>query len=204
MQLRTLKQLTVHTAEEVLHDKVRIVAEASSNDAPLPRVRVTLGPHTFAGIPARIEDRRNEPWLVLVDRDEVAYLPLRAITTVVVQHVESPVAEPPARLVLEGARKEVQALGWGAELVIEWSAQPGEDERRIVEQTLVALRSLLPSIIADAVGRESAATVRHIRLVPAAGRELAVVRNDATLIVTLGMAADVRDATLRPLIEQQL
>ena len=209
MQLRALKQIEVQTAEEICRDKVRVVSQATADDVPLPRIRVTLGAHSFAGIPARIEDRRNEPWLVLVDRDEVAYLPLRSITTVVVQHlpIAAP-AEPPSKFALERTRKELEAVGksagWPAQLVVEWPTDPSEDDRRSIEGALAALRTIVPAITADDLGRKSAQVIKRITLVPGPGRELAVTRHTTSLTIAVGMAADLRDSTLRPLIEQHL
>ena len=209
MQLRAMKQLAVQTAEEVLRAKARVASEATDDNTPLPRVRVTVGSHAFVGVPVRIEDRRNEPWLVLVERDAIAYLPLRSITTVVVDHV--PTAAPPepaSKFALERTRKEIEAIGksagWPASLAIEWPAEPTEADRRSVEDALEALRTIVPAITADALGRDAAKAVKRITLVPSPGRELAVARHDSTLTVTVGMAADLRDATLRPLIEQHL
>lgn len=209
MQLRALKQIEVLTAEEVLRDSVRTTSQTSSDAGPLPHVRVTLGSHVFSGIPVRIEDRRNEPWLVLVERDEIAYLPLRSITTVVVRHVPQPAPpEPPTKFVLERTRNEIQAIaqsaGWVAELVAEWPAAPTEDDRRSIESALGALRTILPALTADALGREAASPIKRICLVPASGRELKVTRAKASLTIVVGMSADLRDATLRPLIEKQL
>src|SRR5262245_45176568 len=124
MQLRAMKQIAVQTAEEVLRAKVGVASQATADDAPLPHVRVTIGAHAFTGIPIRIEDRRNEPWLVLVERDTIAYLPLRSITTVVVDHV--PVAAPPepaTKFALDRTRKEIEAIsktaGWVMQLAVE-------------------------------------------------------------------------------------
>ena len=208
MQLRAMKQLAVQTAEEVLRAKARVASEAT-DDTPLPHVRVTVGSHAFSGIPVRIDDRRNEPWLVLVERDTVAYLPLRSISTVVVDHV--PTAAPPepaSKFALERVRKQVEAIaksaGWTTALAIEWPADPSEDDRRCVEDTLEALRTIVPAVTSDALGRDAAKAVKKITIVPSPGRELAVARTDGALVVTVGMAADLRDATLRPLIEQHL
>ena len=212
MQLRAMKQLTVQTAEEVLRDKVAVASQATADDTPLPHVRVTVGAHAFSGIPVRIEDRRNEPWLVLVERDAVAYLPLRAIATVVVEHV--PTAAPPepaTKLALERTRKEIEAIGksagWTMQLVIEWPgepSEPNEDARRSVEGVLEGLRTTLPAVTADQLGRAAAKEIKRITLVPSGGRELVVARKDTALTITIGMAADLRAATVRTLIEQHL
>jgi len=209
MQLRAMKQLAVQTAEEVLRAQARVASEATADDVRLPHVRVTVGAHTFTGIPVRIEDRRNEPWLVLVERDTIAYLPLRQIATVVVDHI--PTAAPPepaSKFALDRTRKEIEAIaksaGWPAALAIEWPSDPSEDDRRSVEGALEALRTIVPAITADQLGRESAKAIKRITLVPSPGRELAVARTDTALTVTIGMAADLCDATLRPLIEQHL
>jgi hypothetical protein len=209
MQLRAMKQIEVQTAEEVLRDKVRVASQATADNVPLPHVRVTVGSHTFAGIPIHIEDRRNEPWLVLVERDEVAYLPLRSISTVVVQYVPvAAPAEPPSKFALERTRKEIEAIGkiadWPAQLVVEWPADPSEDDRRSVHGALEALRTIVPAITADELGRKSASAIKRITLVPGPGRELAVTRHATSLTIAVGMAADLRDSTLRPLIEQHL
>jgi hypothetical protein len=209
MQLRAMKQIEVQTAEEIVRDKVRVASQATAEDVPLPRVRVTIGSHVFAGIPVRIEDRRNEPWLVLVERDEVAYLPLRSIMTVVVQHVPvAAPAEPPSKFALERTRKEIEAIGktagWPAAFVVEWPADPSEDDRRSVHGALEALRTIVPAITADELGKQSANAVKRITLVPGPGRELAVTRHTTSLTIAIGMAADLRDSTLRPLIEQHL
>jgi len=202
MQLRALKQIEVQTAEEVLREKARAVAQADGG--ALPRVRVTLGSHVFAGVPARIEERRSEPWLVLVDRDEVAYVPLRSITSVVVEHFEAPVAaEPASRLALERTRKELEAnAGWSVALAIEWPAQTSEDDRRSIAALLEALRKILATLTSDELGRQAVAGVKRITLVPRAGRELSVTRHDTSLAITVGMAADLRD--LQTLLEKHL
>lgn len=93
MHLRSMKQLPAQTAEEVLRDKVNEVARAMFDTDPLPRVRVIVGGHSFRGVPAKIEDRRHEAWLLLVDGDTVAYLPLRSITALVVDNVIVPLPE---------------------------------------------------------------------------------------------------------------
>ena len=209
MQLRAMKQIEVQTAEEILRDRVRVASQATADDQPLPRVRVTIGSHAFAGIPIRIEDRRTEPWLVLVERDEVAYLPLRSITTVVVQHVPiAAPAEPPTKFALERTRKEIEAIGktagWPAQLAIEWPSDPSEDDRRSIDGALEALRTIVPAVTADALGRDAAKAIKRITLVPSAGRELAVTRHTTSLTIAVGMAADLRESTLRPLIEQHL
>jgi hypothetical protein len=144
-----------------------------------------------------------------VERDEVAYVPLRSITTVVVTHVPTaPVAEPPTKFALERVRKEIEAVGksagWRAELVTTWPADPSEDDRRTVETTLTALRTIMPAVTADKLGRESASQIKSITLVPGPGRELTVTRSGTSLTIAVGMAADLRDSTLRPLIEQHL
>jgi hypothetical protein len=209
MQLRAMKQIAVQTAEEILRAKASVASQATADDAPLPHVRVTVGAHAFSGIPVRIEDRRAEPWLVLVERDTIAYLPLRSITTVVIDYVPSAApAEPPSKFALERARKEIEAIatsaGWPTALLIEWPSDPDEDDRRSVESTLEALRTIVPAITADALGRESANAIKKITLVPTPGRERAVERTSSSLTITIGMAADLSDPALRPLIEQHL
>jgi hypothetical protein len=209
MQLRAMKQIAVQTAEEILRAKVSVASQATGDDSPLPHVRVTVGAHVFRGIPVRIEERRNEPWIVLVERDEIAYLPLRSITTVVVDYVPPAApAEPPTKFALDRTRKEIEAIaksaGWPATLLIEWPSDPTEDDRRSVEGTLEALRTIVPAVTADALGRESAKAIKKITVVPTPGRDLVVKRSDSSLTLTIGMAADLRDSTLRPLIEQHL
>jgi hypothetical protein len=105
-------------------------------------------------------------------------------------------------------RNEIEAIaktaGWPATLVIEWPTDPTEDDRRSIHGTLEALRTIVPAITADALGKKSAAEIRRMTLVPGPGRELAVTRNTSSLTIAVGMAADLRDSTLRPLIEQHL
>jgi hypothetical protein len=209
MQLRAMKQIPVQTAEEILRAKATVASQATGDDSPLPHVRVTVGSHVFSGIPVRIDDRRNEPWLVLVERDEIAYLPLRSITTVVVDHVPAAApAEPPSKFALDRTRKEIESIaksaGWSTAVLVEWPGDPTEDDRRSVAGTLEALRTIVPAITADALGKESAKAIKKITVVPTPGRELAVARKDSSLTLTIGMAADLRDSTLRPLIEQHL
>jgi hypothetical protein len=209
MQLRAMKQIAVQTAEEVLRDKVSVASQATADDAPLPHVRVTVGAHAFDGIPVRIEDRRNEPWLVLVERDTVAYLPLRSITTVIVDHVSTTApAEPATKFALERTRKEIEAIGktagWAMQLAIAWPADPTEDDRRSVAGVLEGMRTALPAITADQLGRSAAKEIKRITLVPTAGRDLVVARKDTALTITIGMAADLREATVRSMIEKHL
>lgn len=99
-----MKLLPVQSPEEVLRAKVEIVSRAMLESDPLPRVRVFIGAHVFRGIPARIDDRRQESWLALVDGEAVAYLPIRSVTAVVVEHVTIP--EPH-----HTASKEKQPMG---------------------------------------------------------------------------------------------
>jgi len=202
-----MKQLPVQTAEEALRAQVTVVSQATGDGVPLPWVRVICGPHVFRGVPVRIEEKRAEPWLVLVDRDSVAYVPLRQVMAVVVENVQSaPVAEPPSRLALERTRKEIESAAQKAwpkgSIAVEWPAEPSEDDRRSIEAALTELQKILTAITADKLGRESLADIHRIFLVPAPSRELRVNRQDSTLTITVGMAADV--GSLRQLVEQQL
>lgn len=204
-----MKQLIALTAEEVLRAQVATVAQATSDTERLPRVRVTVGSHEFVGVPVRIDDRRGVPWIVMVDRDSVMYLPLRSVVTVVVEHVEVvPLPDPPSRLQIERALAAVQMTargsGWHGTLAIGWPDPITEEHRRALDAAVSHLGTVLAAVNTDELGKQSLATVTRIVLVSSAGTELAVTRKDTTMEITIGLAATVDESTLRQLVEQQL
>jgi hypothetical protein len=190
MQLRTMKLLAAQSPEEVLRAKVDVVSRAMLETDPLPRVRVFAGGHVFRGIPARIDDRRQESWLTLVDGEAVAYLSLRSVTALVVEHVTIPEPvhttskEKPMGLVekrIANALQKDSFVGWqkmitdacpGTPIAIEvaWDELVKEGfaeyyPKNVEHNFFGPLAAALRSICSDDIGKQAfAAKIKKINI----------------------------------------
>jgi hypothetical protein len=232
MNRETLKSLKVQSSEEILRALVRNVERDLLSERTLPLVRITMGTHVFSGTPIKIEERHTESWLALYQyegglrrTDSVAYLPLKLISTIVIDDADSqlslilesgkiPIPEDqiPSRLNVERAGSELQSnaqgLGWKTlKIQIDWSGKEiAGDVRYRVAQVLSSMKDTFTTILNDEMGREAAQSVSLVKVVVNDSSDFEVTRSADVIAIKVGQTSNVAaiESELTGMIEKVL
>lgn len=222
-----VSQIKFQHPADLLLALVKKYQEAKGDGTQYPVVTLTVGAHTFTGVPVRIESIQKEPTLALLEPEggidglaAISFIPVHSIAVVSVRNVQAQLSviadlpysgDAPGPLQMEKAQGSFSSslrsiLEHEVDILIDWNGDTEIEARAAILELLNATQKAFEKIAEDALGKKALQELKEVKFSFQKNLPLSASRNADALNISIGkfISANKLVADLKKQIEIQI